>query len=68
MMVAPAIAAKQDGGIGTQTSSQISKNKLKFFTLFALKIRFAPKGISFCPASVMVDARAVEAGENCLAS
>jgi len=63
--VAPAIAAKLEGGTGTQRSSQISKNNRRLLILAAWKIRFGPNGMSFCPARDIVDVKACDAGENC---
>ena len=66
--VAPAMAAKLDGGMGTHRSSQSSRKKLKFLILATLKIISAPKGIFFCPANSIWEESAALAGVNCLAS
>ncbi len=68
MTVAPAIAAKDEGGAGTQASSQISRKKLKCSILTTLKIRSLPKGIFFCPAKSREKDMAASAGVNCLPS
>ena len=61
---APAIAARVDGGSGTQISSQISTWKVNGTEPFERKRRSAPKGASW-PATVSVPPRSPTPGAKC---
>jgi hypothetical protein len=63
--VAPANAAYEEGGIGTQRSSQISAKKVKRGSSPAWKSNRSPKGMSSCPYSEIAIRVAEEAGANC---
>ncbi len=62
--VAPAIAAHDDGGIGTHTSSQISTWMPKWSMPAASKMRSVPKGTS-APPKVIERRSASRAAANC---
>ena len=65
--VAPASAARLDGGTGTHTSSQISACSTNAGTLVAWNISRVPKGTTTPPMDTSV-ANACAAGWNCRAS
>ena len=64
MTVAPARAAKQEGGMGTHTSSHISRKKQKWGIWGASKSRSDPKGILSCPQRLTVEDSDSSAGLN----
>jgi hypothetical protein len=64
MTVAPARAAVQEGGIGTQRSSQISTKNVNRLSSWDSKISCSPKGIPSCPRTSTVVLCPADAGAN----